>query len=86
MGTLKIADARVLRNSGRTKRIDRRRLNQNRASSISDDRQSARAADFKMDQLLLYFSAMILTLTRAAYFHGALCAENRVLIKDDADA
>jgi hypothetical protein len=39
-----------------------------------------------MDRLLLYFSAMTVTLTRVAHFHGALSAENRVLIKEDADA
>lgn len=46
----------------------------------------ARIANFKMDQLLLYFYAMIITLTRVAYFRDALFAENCVLIKDNADA
>src|ERR1700730_2865111 len=43
-------------------------------------------ANFKMDQLLLYFQTMTVTLTRTTYFHGALSAENRVLTKDSADA
>jgi len=56
------------------------------ASSGIDPRIVARVANFKMDQLLLYFYAMPVTLTRVAHFHAALFAENRVLIREDADA